>query len=202
VLGESGLGNGWLLPAGPLRDPPERLRSVDAVVLHGRVPTVRIYSPFYRMFSEIGDATSLAPPPRRHVLAELAREQQAQPLRLLAICAIGAPERFFAQLRDLGLRFDARALPDHDAIDPASVPAGRYDRILMTEKDAVKCHRDGRLGRDPRIWVVSLKCRLDPGLVDFLAARLGALPYKAGREAAGREGERRYGVKTDGPKTA
>jgi tetraacyldisaccharide 4'-kinase len=177
VLNSAGLGNGWLLPAGPLRDPPERLQSVDAVVLHGPVPRVRIYTPFYRMFTSVHEAASLSLPARHISLVELAREQQEQKLRLLALCAIGSPERFFSQLREYGLRFDARALPDHDTIDASMVPADRYDRILMTQKDAVKCHQDARLGRDPRIWVVALHCQLDPGLVEFLLARLGASPY-------------------------
>jgi tetraacyldisaccharide 4'-kinase len=181
LIGAEGLGNGLLLPAGPLRDPPERLQSVDAVVLHGHVPVVRIYSPFYRMVTSVSDAVSLAPPECRVPLADLAREQQAHKLRLLALCAIGAPERFFGQLHAAGLRFDARALPDHDAIEPAMLPQGRYDRVLMTQKDAVKCRRDGQLARDPRIWVVPLHCRLDPGLVDFLETRLRALPLVASR---------------------
>jgi tetraacyldisaccharide 4'-kinase len=177
ILNGAGTGNGWLLPVGPLRDPPGRLRSVDAVVLHGAVPAVRIYTPFYRMYTSVTEATSLRPPTQRIGLAELALEQQAQKLRLLAICAIGSPERFFAQLREYGLQFDRRALPDHDSIDATMLPAQRYDRILMTEKDAVKCHRDARLGQDPRIWVVPLHCQLDPGLVEFILARLGASPY-------------------------
>ena len=177
VLDEAGLGNGWLLPAGPLRDPPERLRSVDAVVFHGEVPAVRVYSPFYRMFTHLGDLTSLSAPPRRLGLEQLAREQRERKLRVLALCAIGSPERFFEQLRAHGLRFEARALADHDRIDASMLPPDRYDAVLITEKDAVKCHRDARLGRDERIWVVPLLCQLDPGLVDFLAARLGEMPH-------------------------
>jgi len=179
VLGAAGLGNGLLLPAGPLRDPPQRLQRVDAVVLHGPVPVVRIHTPFYRMVTRVADAVSLAPPQCRVPLADLVREQQAHQLRLLAVCAIGAPERFFGQLREAGLRFDARALPDHEPIDAAMLPQGRYDRILMTEKDAIKCRRDGQLARDPRIWVVPLHCRIDPGLVDFVESRLRALPLVA-----------------------
>jgi len=177
VLGSGGLGNGWLLPAGPLRDPPERLRTVDAVVLHGEVPAVRIYSPFYRMYTDIGELTSLSAPTRRRTLEALAQAQKDGGLKVLALCAIGAPERFFAQLQEHGLHFDARALPDHDTIDAAQVPPRRYDVILMTEKDAVKCHRDARLAGDERIWVVPLHCRLGPGLVDFLVARLGESPH-------------------------
>lgn len=175
LIDSDGLGNGWLLPAGPLRDPPERLRSVDAVVLHGAPPPVRIYSPFFRMWSGVDAITSLGDPARHSTLAELAREQQQRGLRLLAICAIGSPERYFAQLRERGLRFTARALPDHDRIEAAMLPAERFDRVLITAKDAVKCHRDAGLAADPRLWVVPLQCRIDPGLADFVAARLAAM---------------------------
>jgi len=173
LLDEAGIGNGWLLPAGPLRDPPERLRRVDAVVLHGLVPPVRIYSPFYRMQTSLEEATCIASPARRMSLSEMAREQSAGKLRVLALCAIGNPERFFAQLRELGLRFDALALPDHDRIAARMIPPGRYERVLMTEKDAVKCQGDSRLGRDERIWVVALRTTLDASLLEFITARLG-----------------------------
>ena len=182
VLSRAGLGNGWLLPAGPLRDPPARLRSVDAVVLHGEVPPVRIHSPFYRMSTAIRDATCMVAPERQVALADLAREQQEHNLRLLALCAIGAPERFFAQLRAWGLRIDTLALPDHARIDATLVPQGRYDRVLVTEKDAVKCHRDPRLGRDERIWVVPLHASVDPGLAELISNRLQGASH--GPEAA------------------
>ncbi len=51
--------------------------------------------------------------------------------------------------------------------------SGRYDRVLLTEKDAVKCLRDSRLGHDERIWVVPLHSQLDASLIDFITARLG-----------------------------
>jgi len=173
LIDSAGIGNGWLLPAGPLRDPPERLRRVDAVVLHGLAPPVRIYSPFFRMQTAIEDATSIAAPARRILLADMAREQRSGKLRVLALCAIGNPERFFALLRDQGLRFDAVALPDHDPITAAMVGSGKYERVLVTEKDAVKCHADARLGRDERIWVVPLHTTLEASLPEFIAARLG-----------------------------
>ncbi len=173
LLDQAGIGNGWLLPAGPLRDPPKRLRNVDAVVLHGLVPPVRIYSPFYRMQTSIVDATCIASPARRMLLSEMAREQSAGKLRVLALCAIGNPERFFSQLREQGLRFDARALPDHDRINANMMAQGRYERVLITEKDAVKCQADARLGRDERIWVVPLHTTVDGSLLEFIVARLG-----------------------------
>ncbi len=182
VVNGAGVGNGLLLPAGPLRDPPERLQHVDAVILHGIVPPVRIHSPFFRMQTRVRDAVSLSAPGKRIALADLAGEQRARPLRLLALCAIGSPERFFAMLRDQGLQIDTLALPDHEKIDATVVPGGRYDRILMTEKDAVKCQRDAQLAQDPRLWVVPLHTQLDTALVEFLTARLKGRSH--GSEAA------------------
>ncbi len=172
LLDSEGLGNGWLLPAGPLRDPPERLRTVDAVVLHGRVPPVRIYSPFFHMHAAAGDAFCMAHPEQRLTLGDVARQQRDQVLRLLAVCAIGVPERFFAMLREQGLSFDELALPDHDPIDPAFMPLARYDSVLITEKDAVKCRGDSRIAHDERLWVVPLVSRIDGGLYDYVTSRL------------------------------
>ncbi len=186
ILNSAGLGNGWLLPAGPMRDPPERLQTVDAVVLHGIVPPVRIHTPFYRMRTSVHHAVCLAQPERQLPLSDLAAEQQARKLRLLALCAIGSPERYFAMLREQGLRCDTVALPDHAPIDARMLAGSRHDRILVTEKDAVKCHRDAQLRHDQRIWVVPLDADIDAALFDFVAARLEKISH--GPEAAGNPG--------------
>lgn len=174
LLGGRGLGNGWLLPAGPLRDPAQRLASIDAAVLHGIVPPVRIQSPFFRMQSQPGEAFSFTDASQSIALAELAAQQAREPLRVLAVCAIGSPERYFSMLRDQGLEFTARALPDHDPLGPAALRGGPWDRILITEKDAVKCAQDAALAQDRRLWVVPLHTSIEPGLVDFVERRLRA----------------------------
>src|SRR5215470_11289599 len=94
VVHEAGFGNGWMLPAGPLRDPPERLDGVDAVVLHGLTPPVRIYSPFFRMKTTIVSAYSMKDPGRRVALGELAAEQHAARQTYVAAAGVGSPERF------------------------------------------------------------------------------------------------------------
>ncbi len=172
LLDALGIGNGLLLPAGPLRDPPQRLMGVDAVVLHGIVPPVRIHSPFFRMQSAVREAVNMASGARRTTLQDLAQEQRERKLRLLAVCAIGAPERYFAMLRGQGLQFDELALADHATIEAAMLPAGAYDRILITEKDAVKCYRNPRLRGDERIWVVPLVAQVDAALLDFVTLRI------------------------------
>lgn len=167
-----GLGNGWLLPAGPLRDPPARLKTVDAAVLNGEVPPVRVYSPVFKMRTELADVYSLGDARRRAPLAALVAEQQRKGTRIVAAAGIAAPEQFFSMLRAAGLEFEAIALPDH--FDFAANPfAGRaFDIALMTEKDAVKCRAIAAMTADGRLCVVSQRTVIDPSLLELIEARI------------------------------
>jgi tetraacyldisaccharide 4'-kinase len=172
VVHEPGFGNGWLLPAGPLREPPQRLDGVDAVVLHGLTPPVRIYSPFFRMQTSISCAYSLKDPARRINLGELATEQRATSQKYIAAAGIGHPGRFFAMLRAFGLEFSTVALNDHYDFARNPFVNTRFDRALITEKDAVKCAINPALANDARLYVVPLEAQLDAGLVDLIEARI------------------------------
>ena len=139
VFDDRGLGNGWLLPAGPLREvwPQPQLpltakgpRSVAPVhlTLHtGRQPA----------FAGFQSSRSLA---REAVAADGTRLplQSLQGEDLTALAAIANPEAFFDMLRQQGLTLTRTlALPDHDAM--SSVPIwDQRQRLLCTEKDAVK----------------------------------------------------------------
>jgi tetraacyldisaccharide 4'-kinase len=172
VIHGRGLGNGWLLPAGPLREPPRRLRDVDAVVFNGPIQPVRIHSPFYFLHTEVSETYCLARPERRGSLDLLARRQAQGNLRLLAACGIGTPESFFQMLRDRGLRFKTLELPDHYAYRHNPFPRHGVDGILITEKDAVKCRADRTLAHDERLWVVPLQASVDQQLTDMIETRL------------------------------
>jgi tetraacyldisaccharide 4'-kinase len=178
IVHERGFGNGWLLPAGPLREPPQRLDGVDAVVLHGLTPPVRIYSPFFRMSSSISSAYSLKDPTRRIGLAELAAEQRTGQQTYVAAAGIGQPEKFFAMLREFGLEFRALALNDHYDFARNPFMDARFDRALITEKDAVKCAANPLLANDARLWVVPLEAKLDQALVDLVEARIKPAPQQ------------------------
>jgi tetraacyldisaccharide 4'-kinase len=182
VIHARGLGNGWLLPAGPLREPPRRLRDVDAVVFNGQMQPVRIYSPFYFLRTEIAETYCLAKPERRGSLNHLVQRQAQTGLRLLAACGIGTPESFFQMLRDHGLRFQTLALPDHYSYRRNPFPHHGVDGILITEKDAVKCRAERTLAHDERVWVVPLRARLDRQLTDMIEYRLRGARH--GPEAA------------------
>jgi len=157
----SGLGNGWLLPAGPLREPRSRLRSVDAVVQvvrGGAEPPV--VGAAWRADYRAGQAYRLRAPLEKRALGEL------PPRDWLAVTGIGRPQGFFAMLEAQGIRFSPRAFADHHAFQPQELPAGAA--VLMTEKDAVKCRAFA--GAD--WWAVELDVAPESGFVDWLDARI------------------------------
>lgn len=124
VFDARGAGNGWLLPAGPLREPWPR--PVDFVLHHGHPAGIPGYPMERRLAAHArrADGTQVA-------LAEL----RGQPLR--AIAGIASPESFFAMLRAAGLKLTAaEALPDHHRFDAAW--AADSGTLVCTEKDAVK----------------------------------------------------------------
>jgi len=159
----TGLGNGWLLPAGPLREPRSRLLDVDAVVqvVRGAVQPHALDSVVsWRADFSTVQAYRLNAPQERKMMRDLPRHDW------LAVTGIGQPQGFFAMLDAHGLRYRPRAFPDHHVFRPADIPAG--EAVLMTEKDAVKCR--GFAG--PDWWVVELDVTPDQGFVRWLDARL------------------------------
>ncbi|MHB1214577.1 MAG: tetraacyldisaccharide 4'-kinase [Thiobacillus sp.] len=161
----SGLGNGWPLPAGPLREPRRRLRSVDAVIQVVRgAAQPRSYPPVtsWRADYRAGQAWRLRAPQEKRPLQDLPRRDW------LAATGIGRPQGFFDMLDAQGIRFSPRAFADHHAFRPQDLPVDAA--VLMTEKDAVKCL--GFAGED--WWAVELDVAPETGFIDWLGARLNA----------------------------
>jgi tetraacyldisaccharide 4'-kinase len=164
VLDNRLLGNGWLLPAGPLREPAERLRSVDAVVLNGFARVGLPSAPGFRMqldgalFHRLDDPRQICP-------ADALRD-----LRLHACAGIGAPQRFFDQLSGLGLHFSPHAFPDHHRYVAADLVFADCDALLMTEKDAIKCV-DVTLSQCP-VWVLPVTASVEPGLAELILEKI------------------------------
>lgn len=179
VVHYRGFGNGWLLPAGPLRDPPSRLKTVDAVVFNDQLdsprPPVRVYSPFFSMRTAPGRVYSLKDASMRATLGELVAEQRRGSMRVIAAAGIGMPERFFQMLRAEGLDFEALPLADHYPFTDNPFAGRAYDLVLITEKDAVKCRANPVLASDGRICVVPLATTLDDGLLDLVERKLKAV---------------------------
>jgi len=152
-----GLGNGHMLPAGPLREPRGRLEGVDAVVITDRGSdgrpsgAVRPQSPFVvEARLRLGDAIDLVTAERRPLSAFAGQAAHG-------VAGIGHPEAFFAALRDAGVILTEHALRDHAPIGPGSLPVAPGTTVLMTEKDAVKCRAHAR----PGWWWVDLEVEID-----------------------------------------
>ena len=161
----TGFGNGWPLPAGPLREPFGRLHEVDAVVqvVRGGGPW-RTYLGLmtWRADYRPGYVWRLRAPAERKSLRELAQREW------LAATGIGRPEGFFAMLDAHGVRHRPRAFPDHHAFRPDDLPAD--GAVLMTEKDAVKCADFA----GPDWWAVELEVVPEAGFVEWMRARFGS----------------------------
>lgn len=155
--GERRFGNGRCLPAGPLREPLERLGQVDAVVVNGT--------------ADAGQwSMELAPLGWRRVAdpEESAGLEAFRARRVHAVAGIGHPPRFFALLRGLGIEPIEHAFPDHYRFRREDLRFGDGREVLMTEKDAVKC----RAFADERAWFLEVEARPDPALGDWLRRRL------------------------------
>jgi tetraacyldisaccharide 4'-kinase len=133
VDGARPFGNGRLLPAGPLREPPARLAEVDGVVINGAGYEL----PGAARMALVPSAVVALDGQARRTLGDFSGRI------VTAVAAIGHPERFFALLRAYGLQTQERALPDHAVLTPAIAGAGSGRPVLMTEKDAVKCTGPG-----------------------------------------------------------
>ncbi|UVW29908.1 tetraacyldisaccharide 4'-kinase [Massilia sp. H6] len=162
-----GVGNGWLLPAGPLREPPSRRR--DFTVINAPAITPALAQavgghPFQmRLVGEF--AAPLARPGARLPLQELIGK------RIVAAAGIGNPGRFFAMLRGAGLSIGELPLPDHHDFLDRPFDAVDADVILITEKDAVKCRQLDNLKDDPRLWVVPVTAWIDPALAEQIVEK-------------------------------
>lgn len=166
-----GNGNGWLLPAGPLREPASRRR--DFTVINGQQIPAGIPPDAVQM-QLMGDmAERLSDRSQAVPLTSLIASRSAgnHPLRIVAAAGIGNPSRFFAMLRGAGLVFEEMPLPDHYDFSRNPFAATQVDVILITEKDAVKCAQIDALKNDPRIWVVPVTARIDKALAEQIVEK-------------------------------
>ncbi len=168
VFDERGIGNGWLLPAGPLREPLARTVPARSVVLYNAAaPTTD-----WPGSAAQGSLAGVVP---------LAAWWQGQPAAqaalvalygrpLLAAAGVARPERFFGMLREAGLSITPMPLPDHHDFKTLPWPPTTAD-VVLTEKDAVKIDPQ-RIG-STRVWVAALDFAPPPA---FDAALLALLP--------------------------
>jgi tetraacyldisaccharide 4'-kinase len=170
VFDQRALGNGHLLPAGPLREAPSHGLQSDAVLLRDGAPDPIGHPTRFAVSTRFVGWWSLNAPER--LLADSALLEWTQGRRTTVVTGIARPERFFDRLREIGLQFDAIALADHAPIDLLWLRDLPADCILMTEKDAVKCEKTA----DPRIRVLRVEAIIPSSLIDFIEERLFGRP--------------------------
>jgi len=152
------LGNGFCLPAGPLREPAARLAGVDLVVVNGLAGRDE-----YPMNIKAVMAHRLHD---RSLCRELAsfRHQSVH-----AVAGIGNPERFFETLRQAGIRVEEHAFPDHYAFTAKDLDFGDAQPVFMTAKDAVKCRKFPL----KNAWCVPVTIEIDAALGNRVLELLG-----------------------------
>lgn len=189
VFDERGAGNGWCLPAGPLREPMPAAPWPRTLVVYNAAAATTPW-PGERLDSRLEHAWPLEAWWRgdqavREPLTALARTVGGG--RLVAMAGTARPGRFFDSLRAAGLSFEPVGLPDHHDFETLDWPAGTTD-VIVTEKDAVKLEpsRVARLasGGGPRWWVAPLDSRLPTATGTQLASLLPQ-PPSADRPATG-----------------
>lgn len=168
VDGRRGLGNGLLLPAGPLREPPECLAQMDRVLYKECQPAGLPRGEVIRL--ALGPCTNLADGRVRAL-----QEWRGRPVQALA--AIANPESFFAALQAAGVGPLRRyALADHQPVS-AALAEQIHSRgsVLMTSKDAIKWPS----AHAQHAWVVPLEAQLPQSFESWLLARLSRSKSKA-----------------------
>lgn len=171
VMDGRGAGNGFLLPAGPLREPLARIRRAHALVLNGGGAPPLTGLPTFAMrlvgerFSRLPDTGETAP-----ASAFFGRRQHA-------LAGIGNPRRFFEHLSALGLNPACHPFPDHHRFVAGDISNFDGDEVLfMTEKDGVKCAALAAAGPSPEIRVLRVQAEVDPALVQIVLEKLNGSP--------------------------
>jgi len=140
------LGNGWCLPAGPLREGKRRLKDVDIIVANGVAKSNEVL-----MRLKPGEAYQLSDPAKTSPLNHFAGQS------INAIAGIGDPTRFFDMLKSFNINLrEIKSLPDHHYYRGEEFNLNNEDPIFITEKDAVKCQDFSR----KNIWVVPVQAML------------------------------------------
>ncbi len=167
--GLRGIGNGALIPVGPLREPVSRLASVDFVIVNGKDMSEQAMSSFAGIDHPAVYSMVLEPANLVQVKTGAVRSNaDLKGRRVKAVAGIGNPARFFDTLRGLGAVVTEAAFPDHYRFRPEDLDAGAEELIVMTAKDAVKC-RDFAA---ENVWSLAVEARLPDRFRDSFLARV------------------------------
>lgn len=164
VFNDDGVGNGFLLPAGPLREPWPR--PVTATLYAGQPPHPTGNAPAFALQRTLATVAR-----NGHGASIPLQNLTQQPLE--AVAAVARPESFFAMLSEQGITPAAtQALPDHYDFESFQRNLDKDQPLICTEKDAVKLWRT-----HPEAWAVPLQLQLPAAFWALLDAQLR--PFRA-----------------------
>lgn len=161
IDGKRMFGNNFLLPAGPLREPINRLKTADFLVCNSGD-----YPDAFRMDLKASSAINLLSGESKSLSSFT-----EQPLH--AVAGIGHPQRFFQTLKEAGLSFDEHTFADHHTYQPTDLSFSVARPILITEKDAVKC----RSFASADMWYLPVEAELPMQLKDTICEKLRNLNH-------------------------
>jgi tetraacyldisaccharide 4'-kinase len=186
VDGRRGFGNGYLIPAGPLREKPERLDEVDFIICNGE-SQLSFNKPAYAMTLEPRHLCHLQTG-QIFAIADIIREMtnsretikkgiesdvenggsQVAKHKVHAIAGIGNPERFFSSLCDCGFDIISHVFDDHHLYTLQDINFDDDYEVIMTEKDAVKCMPFAR----KTDWYLSVEAVIDEAFINSMLTKL------------------------------
>lgn len=150
------LGNGFFLPAGPLREPKTRLDEVDFIIANGLAGRME-----YSMQLTGVEFVNLSSGETKSIDEFIGKEVHAA-------AGIGNPDRFFTYLEKMDLHIHPHPFPDHYAFKVSDLDFGDNLPVVMTEKDAVKCKRFSK----ENYWYMPVTAKLDERMVQRLLMEL------------------------------
>ncbi len=161
IDGPRQFGNGHCLPVGPLRESPARLNTVDFTIYSGNRETDSMKITAARWINLLsGEARDSLP-------NEEAAENHA-------VCGIGNPRRFYSTLEAQAVTFQTHSFPDHHDFSAEDLKFSENSRVLMTEKDAVKC----RNFATENMWYLSVDAVVSEIILTQISARLSEIENK------------------------
>jgi tetraacyldisaccharide 4'-kinase len=169
IDGERALGNRRLLPAGPLRELPNRLEDVDQVLVNGPMQP----SEDLTVAEQNAIEFNLVATEACRLNGSLTRLiERFSGTTVHAVAGIGNPDRFFDLLRTHGIQVIEHAYADHAPLAKEDLEFGDDFAVFMTEKDAVKLGR----GVKDKYWYVPVDLQMDPAyalpMVEQIESRL------------------------------
>lgn len=158
VDGERRMGNQWLLPAGPLREPTTRLNAADFVVVNAG--------------GEQDQFSMVLRPVELVSVANANQTMELQPGQTVhAVAGIGNPQRFFSSLEKLNFTVIPHVFPDHYLFTSQDIQFADDLPIIMTEKDAVKC----KTFANQNTWFLRVSADVSPALTTALTRCLSSI---------------------------